>query len=129
MLTTFSVPPIGPRQGKVWGTTQLGFAFNGTEAHGIVVTKGGYCSKHWHRLKWNRFQVLAGKLIVRLYRAETAEYDETIIGPGQVTDVPPGVRHMFKAIEDTLAIEYYWTVLDAGDIDRGGTEGGIDNGS
>lgn len=123
MLPTFNVPPIGPRQGKVWGTTQLGFAYNGTEAHGIVVTKGGYCSRHSHRTKWNRFQVLSGQLEVLLFRTET-EYDKTIIGAGQITDVPPGIVHAFEALEDTIAVEYYWTVLDTEDIDRHGTEGG-----
>ncbi len=122
-LPTFNVPPTGPRQGKVWGVTQLGFAWNGTEAHAIRVKEGGYCSRHYHRTKWNRIFVLKGKLLVRQFLDD--EVDETIIGVGQVTDVPPGVWHEFEALEDVLAVEFYWTVLDAGDIDRGGTQGGM----
>ena len=118
------IPTIGPRSGKIWGTTQLGFAFNGVEAHAIHVAAGGYCSRHSHRSKWNRFQVLRGKLIVRLYFTPDDVADETIVGVGQVTDVPPGVSHDFEALEDVIAIEYYWTVLDTNDIDRHGTQGG-----
>ena len=125
MLPTFNVPPIGPRQGKVWGTTQLAFAYNGTEAHAINVRKGGFCSRHSHTHKWNRFSVLSGKLIVRIYLNGGDEADSTIIGTGQSTDVPPGVRHEFEAAEDTLAMEFYWVVLDVGDIDRHETQGGI----
>lgn len=124
MKPTFDIPPIGPVSGKVWGVTQLGFAYNGTEAHAIGVQKGGYCSTHSHTSKWNRFMVLSGTLAIRQYRNES-EFDETIIRAGQVVDVPPGVRHDFRALDQTMAIEFYWTVLDVGDIDRHGTEGGL----
>lgn len=124
MLPTFSVPVIGPRQGKVWGTTQLAFAWNGVEAHSIFVKRGGYCSRHSHKNKWNRFVVLSGRLAIRLYH-DGQTPDETIIGNGQVSDVSPEVMHEFEALEDTMAMELYWTVLDAGDIDRHGTVGGM----
>lgn len=117
-------PTIGPRNGKIWGVTQLGFALNGVEAHAIHVEAGGYCSRHSHVSKWNRFQVLRGRLMVRLYINGDGSSDDTIVGVGQVTDVPPGVRHEFEALEDVIAVEYYWTVIDGGDIDRGGTQGG-----
>jgi len=115
-LPTFNVPPIGPKQGKLWGKTQLVFAFNSTEAHGITVNKGGYCSKHLHKTKWNRFLVLQGELLVRIFFDKGV--DETIIGPGGVTDVPPGVLHQFEALSDVLAVEFYWVPLEAGDIER-----------
>ena len=123
-VPTFNMPPIGPRMGKTWGTTQLVFAFNGVESHGIFVKAGGFCSQHTHESKWNRFYVLKGGLLVRVHH-ENGETDDTIIAAGQITDVPPGVRHSFEALEDTLAIEYYWTVLEADDIDRHGTRGGV----
>ena len=128
MLPTFNIPPIGPRQGKLWGVTQLVFAYNGVEAHSIDVKSGGFCSRHDHVAKWNRFIVTKGRLLVRIFQKNGESIqDETIIGPGQITDVPPGVQHQFEALEDTNAIEFYWTVLDAGDIDRHGTEGGIND--
>ena len=119
MLPTFNVPPIGAKQGKLWGVTQLAFAFNSVESHGIVVNKGGFCSRHIHTEKWNRFFVLKGKLAVRLYLYDKFDaVDETVIGPGQVTDVPPKTWHEFEALEDVFAVEFYWVTLNAQDIDR-----------
>jgi mannose-6-phosphate isomerase-like protein (cupin superfamily) len=122
-LPTFEVPPIGPRQGKIWGVTQLLFHHNNVECHRIHAVRGGYCSQHSHEHKWNRFVVLSGRLAVRIFHNGKA--DETILGPGHVTDVPPGVVHQFEALEDVEALEIYWVLLEASDIDRGGTEGGI----
>jgi mannose-6-phosphate isomerase-like protein (cupin superfamily) len=124
MLPTFNLPPVGPKQGKVWGDTQLAWAWNNTEAHVIAVKAGGFCSRHSHQHKWNRFFVLRGELAVRIFH-EGDEHDTTIIRAGQVSDVPPGVRHEFEALEDTLAVEFYWTTLEAGDIERFGTHGGM----
>ena len=128
MLPSFSIPPIGPRQGKVWGTTQLIFAYNGVEAHRIEVRKGGFCSTHYHRHKWNRFVVLKGSLMVSI-RHENNGVDETVLKSGMITDVPPGTEHWFCAGEDTEAMELYWVELEAGDIERDVEHlGGMTNG-
>ena len=124
MLPTFSIPSIGPKQGKVWGTTQLMFAWNSVEFHRILVKRGGYSSCHLHKHKWNRFVLLSGLLIIRMYRGAEV-VDETILRPGQITDIPPGVLHEFEALEDCEALEVYWVVLDAQDIDRGNSQGGL----
>lgn len=121
ILPTFNVPPIGPRQGKLWGWTQLLYAHNSVEVHRLSAKPGGYSSRHMHRFKWNRFVLLSGKLAVRIYRGE--DVDETVLLPGQVTDVPPGVCHEFEALEESEALEIYWVVLDAGDIERENTGG------
>jgi len=115
MLPTFNIPPIGPWQGKCWGRTRLLFAHNSTELHLIEAKPGYRCSRHYHSQKWNRFAVVSGRLAVRIFEDEM---DETIIGPGQVTDVPPGVQHEFEALEYTVAIECYWVTLDPQDIER-----------
>lgn len=117
MLPTFNIPPIGPRQGKVWGDTQLVFAFNSTEMHLIRAKPGFRCSRHYHTAKWNRFVVITGELIIRIFRDDDT-IDETILSAGQVTDVPPGVQHEFEAKECTIAIECYWVPLDPQDIER-----------
>ena len=117
MLPTFDIPPIGPRQAKVWGTTQLVFARNGTEAHRITFEKGGYCSKHRHVAKWNRFLVLSGSLRVTIFQPD-GNLDETMIEQGGITDVPPGVWHRFETVQPGSALEFYWTVLDPQDIER-----------
>lgn len=133
MLPTFNIPPIGPVQGKVWGSTQLLFAFNSVEIHRIKIRKGGYCSHHQHRHKWNRFVVQSGNLDVHIEQEWTRPgdtgpvVDVTHLLPGGVTDVPPGVTHWFHAVEDDCeALEIYWVTLDALDIDRQGTVGGLD---
>ena len=129
MLPTFDIPPIGPKQGKVWGNTQLVFARNDVEAHAIVVNRGGYCSRHKHWSKWNRFIVLCGKLVVRTFEQGESKFmeDETTLTAGQITDVPPGTLHEFQALEDCVAIEMYWVELDPRDIERQ-TVGGIADG-
>jgi len=116
-------PGIGPVQGKLWGQTQSVFAWNGVSAHSIRVKAGGYCSKHSHQHRWNRFLVLRGRLLVRIWKDGSP--DETVVSEGGVSDVPPGVRHQFEALEDVEAVEFYWTVCDDGDIDRHGTVGGM----
>jgi len=121
-VPTFDVPPIGPRQGKVWGDTQLLFAHHGVEVHRIRFRAGAYCSKHKHKHKWNRFIVLRGTLKINVWWDGVGE-DVTIVGPGEVTDVPPGQLHRFEALEDGEALEIYWVKLSANDIvrvDQGG---------
>ena len=126
-----SAPTIGSRQGKIWGSTQPVFSYNGTEAHVIRVLSGGFCSCHKHTFKWNRFVIISGRMVVRIFednmRIGTHQklLDTTTIGPGEVTDVPHGVRHEFEALEDCIALEFYWTELDPDDIDRCGSQGGI----
>ncbi len=124
MLPTFSIPPIGPKAGKKWGSTQLLFAYNSVECHRIKVKKGGYCSTHSHEHKWNRFVVISGSLIIRSF-INSDDPDVTILQPGQVTDVPPGIPHRFEANENCEALEFYWVVLEPLDIDRAGTVGGM----
>ncbi|MFA6336095.1 MAG: cupin domain-containing protein [Bacteroidales bacterium] len=116
-------PENGTIQGKIWGQTAKVFAFNGVSAHWIKVKRGGFCSKHTHEHKWNRFVVLSGRLSVKIWQNGTP--DETIIEEGGVTDVPPGVRHEFEALTDVVALEFYFTILADEDIDRHGTVGGV----
>ena len=124
MLPTFNIPPIGPVGGKSWGRTQLVFANSSVEVHKISVKKGGFCSHHIHERKWNRFVLNSGSLDVHVQQ-ESGTVDVTSLSPGGVTDVPPGIIHWFEAVEDSDALEIYWVSLDANDIDRRGTEGGV----
>ena len=110
-------PPIGAKEGKVWGVTQPIFAWNDTEAHFIRVDAGYRCSNHMHRHKHNRFFVIAGRLKI-VVTQEDGTIDETVLGPNQITDVPPGVYHRFESLENSVAVEFYWVGLDPGDIVR-----------
>jgi len=112
----------GAIQGKFWGSTRCFFENATSEVHYIEANKGGYCSRHYHKDKWNRFIVLEGELRVTIYK-ESNE-DVTILTNGMFSDVPPGVEHRFEAIKDTKALEVYWTnPLDPGDIVRRDTGG------
>lgn len=123
-LPTFGTPPIGPQQGKIWGTTRLLFAHYGVECHCIHFKAGAFCSVHYHKHKWNRFVGLSGEMVVRIF-PDGGGMDETRIRVGQVTDVPPGVHHQFEGIEEGEALEVYWVSLSPEDIERrsqGGTK-------
>jgi mannose-6-phosphate isomerase-like protein (cupin superfamily) len=113
----------GVVQGKVWGVTKCLFSNGGSEFHEIKAVKGGYCSKHKHVNKHNRFYVQSGRLEITTWTS-TGE-DKVIIGPGEFTDVPPGVFHRFEALEDSICLEIYWIdCINGSDIvreDVGGT--------
>lgn len=125
--------PIGPGpiQGKLWGTTQPLFDYNGVEIHKAEPMAGGYTSEHYHDYKWNRFIVLSGKVKVTIFdedpRDDNAEIeDETMLEANMASDVPPRKWHMFEALEDSVMLECYWVELDPRDIVRrsiGGVRG------
>ena len=120
----------GIKQGKVWGTTNSLFCHNNVECHLIGFEKGGYCSLHYHQKKWNRFIVLDGILEVVIFRNDDDgnEFEDcTYLIEGQMIDVPPGLRHNFKALENGSALEIYWVDLDTDDIIRNGSTGGMKN--
>jgi quercetin dioxygenase-like cupin family protein len=112
--------------GKVWGQTQSLYIDANCEFHYLSGKKGGYCSKHYHKDKWNRFFIIDGKIKVTIYN-ENGIQDETILTDGQYTDVEPGVKHRFEVLEDCRCIEIYWkNSLDPHDIVRDDTGGMLD---
>src|SRR3990167_1967306 len=111
-------------QGKVWGYTCPLFFKNNVELHFIKIQKGGYCSKHLHKYKYNQFIVFDGKLKVTVWKDYCLE-DVTIVGKDQICTVAPGEFHKFEALEETTALEVYWVELSQNDIireDHGGLE-------
>jgi len=107
-------------QGKVWGYTTPLFNKNNVELHIAEIRKGGYCSKHKHKFKFNRFVVLKGKLKITIwkdYGTDTLQ-DVSILGISQECTVPPGDFHKFEALEDTTVLEIYWVDLNENDIVR-----------
>jgi quercetin dioxygenase-like cupin family protein len=107
-------------QGKVWGETRLLFNKNNVEVHFVDIKKGGYCSKHLHRYKYNRFIVMSGKLKVTIWKDYGTEVleDVTIVQTTGECTVAPGDYHRFEALEHTQAFEIYWTELSENDIVR-----------
>jgi len=106
------------KAGKVWGDTHLLEANGVLEFHRINIRQGGTCSKHRHRFKWNGFYVVSGRLLIRVWKNDYDLVDETVLGPGEYTRVPPGEYHQFEALEDTVALELYWAQFDHDDIER-----------
>lgn len=102
--------------GKVWGKTRSLFSGNNVEVHQIFAMKGGYCSKHKHKTKYNKFIVLTGKLMITIWSGDNK--DMTVLTAGQECSVPPGYFHRFEALEDTHALEVYWAELKNEDIER-----------
>ena len=105
-------------QGKVWGSTKPLFCKNNVEIHRIETNKGGFCSKHLHKHKYNLFYIESGKLKITAWKNDYDLIDETIISAGEATCVPPGEYHTFEALEDTTAYEIYWVELSSKDIER-----------
>lgn len=106
-------------QGKIWGTTSLIFRNGDFEVHRIHANAGGFCSIHEHTSKFNLFYIESGKLEVSVFKNGKDEpSDDTILIDGMSTIVNPGEVHRFRAIEDTIAYEIYWTELDPNDIVR-----------
>ncbi len=112
------------KQGKVWGETSLIFAKNNVEIHRLQTKKDGYCSKHKHKHKYNRFYVESGIIEVHVQKNDYDLIDVTTLLPGESTTVKPGEYHWFKVINSGVLYEIYWTELDSSDIERE-TVGGI----
>lgn len=107
-------------QGKIWGYTTPLFNKNNVELHVAVIRKGGFCSKHLHKYKFNRFVVLKGRLKVTIwknYGTDTLE-DISILEVSQECTVMPGDYHKFEALEETTCLEIYWVDLNENDIVR-----------
>lgn len=106
------------KDGKVWGETSLLFCRNNVEIHRIVGDKGGYCSKHKHNHKYNRFFVEKGSLEIRVWK-DYGLVDYTVLNDGESLTVPPGIYHRFHVLkQDTIAYEIYWTEIGPQDIER-----------
>jgi len=113
----------GAKQSKFWGNTQCVFIGPISEAHFLSIKQGGYCSKHKHIHKWNRFFLISGKLQITIYRDDGE--DVTTLESGEYTDVPPGIYHKFDCLEQAQCLEIYWVDnLNPEDIDRE-TVGGL----
>jgi len=112
------------RVGKVWGETSELFFGNNVEIHYITIVKGGFCSKHKHTSKFNRFVVLSGILKVTMF--DNKFEDVTILSAGDEFTVNTDQYHRFEAVTPVEAIEIYWVELSRNDIHRVDT-GGISN--
>ena len=104
---------------KAWGKTELLVRTESFEAHRIEVRRGGYCSLHIHKYKYNMIRVETGTLHI-----DIPTMSPHVLHAGQSVTIPPGTQHRFRAHEDTIAYEFYWLgAIDPEDIvrfDQGG---------
>lgn len=106
------------KQGKVWGETARIFTGNNVEMHRIVGEKGGYCSKHFHAHKYNMFFCERGSIAITEWKEESKTVDKTTLKSCDSCIIPPRSYHKFDILEDCVAYEIYWVVLDPSDIER-----------
>ena len=110
---------------KAWGNTECIFQNYNFQVNRITIRKGGFCSKHKHNHKYNMFWVETGKLKISVWKNDYDLVDETILNLCQSTNVKPFEYHQFKALENTVAFEIYYTEPLGEDIIRetvGGNE-------
>jgi quercetin dioxygenase-like cupin family protein len=110
------------KEGKVWGTTQTLINSPVVEVHRIIINKDGYCSQHTHQSKINAFYVISGELEVQRWK-DYGLCDVTTLKAGELSVVPAGEAHRFKAIYRTEALEIYWSELNHDDIQRSSVGG------
>jgi mannose-6-phosphate isomerase-like protein (cupin superfamily) len=109
---------INQKYGKIWGNTQEIFNINNISIHRIEIFKGGQCSKHCHKHKYNMFFIEKGKIKIDIWQNDYDLVDSTILVTNQSTIVKPGLNHQFTALEDTVCYEIYYLLLEDNDIIR-----------
>jgi len=105
------------RQGKDWGYTTEIFRNAMVSANHLEINKGGWCSEHTHKFKYNLFYVISGRLKITIWRENDVK-DVTILTAGQISAVSPGFYHKFEGLENTECIEIYQVLLIDPDIER-----------
>jgi len=112
--------------GKVWGITQNIFFKNNVQIDRIEIKKGGYCSTHLHKHKYNMFFVESGEVDIEIWKNDYDLIDKTTLTSQQYTTVKPDEYHKFLAIQDSVIYEIYWVELSKEDIIRKNV-GGLKN--
>lgn len=97
---------------KVWGKNEEVYHNDLCSVNILKVKKGGNCSLHTHRAKYNIFYVISGKLEIQ------TELGNSTLLEGQNFMIPLGTKHLFRALEDTVALEVMFVRYDNQDIVR-----------
>lgn len=112
------------KQGKIWGFITDVFKNMNVSVHHLSIKRGGYSSEHLHIHKSNLFYVISGELEIIMFR-ENDMADKTILHAGDISAIPSGFYHKFRALTDVECVEIYQVFLQDPDIERR-TQGGID---
>lgn len=97
---------------KVWGRNTEIFRNSSCSVNIIHCKTGTRCSWHVHNTKYNLFHVIEGLITIR---TEHGNHDLT---KGMSYLVHPGVRHEFRVMEESIAIEVMFVEYDPADIER-----------
>src|SRR3990167_48649 len=96
-------------ESKVWGKATHVFHSHHAAVSILETVIGGYCSRHLHSQRVNRFIVQSGVIEVVEYNPTgELETNRTKLEPGDVHDVDAGVVHRFEVIEPGLVVEVYF---------------------
>lgn len=96
---------------KPWGNTESLVQTQTAELHRLSINQDGTSSYHYHEHKYNYIYVEQGKLLIQHEDTTTI-----ILTPGKSVLLAPGEKHMFKAIGQCIAFEFYWVKIDGQDI-------------
>lgn len=108
-----------PLIGKVWGTTELVLETPFVTIHRLSILPHRQCSMHYHQHKFNSFLVVSGTLKIEVVKKAYNLVDVTTIGPGEITEVPPGEEHRFVTADEPVeAFELYYPAPITEDIIR-----------
>lgn len=97
---------------KIWGETVEIFKNETVSVHYLKIKKGGVCSWHHHKQKYNQFNVLSGAIIIR------CGLESHVLKPGMGRRIEPDESHEFEGLEDSQVIETTFVKLDPEDIVR-----------
>lgn len=109
---------------KVWGTAMHVFNSNFVAISILQTIAGGYCSRHSHKQRINRFIVQSGAIDVVEYDASGEnEISRIRMIAGDVHDVETEVVHRFEVVSSGVVVELYFPTCPGGtissdDIDR-----------
>lgn len=109
---------------KVWGTAMHVFNSSFAAVSILQTIAGGYCSRHSHKQRVNRFIVQSGAIDVVEYDAGgDVETSRLRMYAGDVHDVEAEVVHRFEVVVSGVVVEVYFPahpggMVYAGDIDR-----------
>lgn len=101
---------------KPWGYTRCLYSNQAFEFWDAHVIAGGYSSRHFHDLKWNRLASRDAVLLVRLW--DDVGERQVIVGFGEFIDIAPGISHRFEVVQSGRLWESYWGRCDPQDIVR-----------
>ena len=93
------------RETKVWGNVWHIFQTANSAVSHLQLSEGFQCSRHMHAQRDNLFAVVAGMILVEVWRGETIQAVKLRVGESFV--VPAGLYHRFKVLKSGEVIEIY----------------------